>query len=155
MSALRGGERVVITHKGRTVHIFERSMSDELQQLRADDEDDTPVIDLWRLVTPMSAKQKRKLPPLPNVRSLPPAERAQAIWERNERFKARERINSRTRAAKVEYAVTDDLMVVKYDLGYGIRPVGMWKLWDILDDLARAGSNRIDALALDKKITGG
>lgn len=71
MTELLGGERVTIVAGNTVVQTFERTMSDALQRHVVDQA--TEVIDLWRLVTPMSAKQKRKLPPLPDldVQSLP------------------------------------------------------------------------------------
>lgn len=155
MSAeLLGGERVAITADRRKVHVFERTMSTARQH--ALEASQAAHIDVWRLVTPMSGKQRVRLDtvaPKPAVdAAAPPAERLDAIWAGVRVNAARERVNTRTRTAKSR-RVDDDEFTEHYELGYGIPKVADWKLWHILDAHALRGVREIDARDLSRLVT--
>lgn len=153
---LLGGERIAINSTKRPwpLHVFERSMSEERERLLQAGEDD--FIDVWRLVTPMSSKQRARLDgaaPIPEVKAgTPPANQIDAIREALRLRRFRERANTRTTGIKVTQQ-DGDTIYEAYELGYGIRRVSTGVLWRIFDTLARNGVQEIDAADLSKLVT--
>lgn len=144
---LLGGERVKITHQGNVVQTFERTMSEERLEHLLKVDPPEGFIDLWRLATPMSAKQKQHLSDPPKLDLNSSAEdQTRQIWDRIENTKRRERITGRTK----DVLSADGK---NYELGNDIHPVAKALLWEILDGLARAGENEIEAAKLDYFIT--
>lgn len=139
-------------------------MGDALRRSIEESEDDADaVIDLWRAVTPMSPKQKRRLgtkPSKKDILSLSLRDQTKAIWERTARRGRLARVNVRIRRVKI-----DDGYSVKYQLGYGIRTASVTVFWRVFDELARQELQRgsdptrvtvsVETRELDKKLTGG
>jgi hypothetical protein len=151
---LLGGERVTIVFDDHTVQTFERTMSEALQRHVADE--DTEVIDLWRFVTPMSARQKRRLPPLAEVDlSAPLRDQIKQGMERIEQMERREQITDRTRGKKSTQRIADDMVAETYELGHGIPRINVALLWHIFDGLARSGTPEIDTRQLQEFIARG
>lgn len=176
MSELLGGERVVIESRGRPVHTFQRAVSEvtekhwnrpvDSSEAWSDHPDDiaayldarsTPVIDTWVLVTPMRRRQARKYPKLPEVDPTAPLEKQAAqIMARLRRLDGRRRVNAATRDVKVKQFIGDDTFIEKYRLGYGMPDIQDWKLWGILDGIARETGlrvSRVEATELARRIT--
>lgn len=156
MTELRGGERVEIFDNVTGYHLqtFERAMSEAMER-HVEAEGAPNVIDVWRLVTPMSTKQKRKLQPLPKVDlSAPLSVQTGQVGRIIRRIVGRERINARSKEVKVERRVSDHETRVEYRLGHGIPIVGIFVLWDILDEIARQGRQHIGNTDLARRITG-
>src|SRR5664279_3655697 len=141
MTELRGGERVTIRHKQKPVHIFERAMSDALLQhrLQSDEWSDQRLIDLWRQITPMPRSQSHKLPdPLEVDRTAPPDVQARQTMARLGQFEQLRRVNNNIRKVfdrgefhevqRTEH-ITEDTVIVRYHLGYGIPDVAQITLW--------------------------
>lgn len=154
VSELAGGERIAITAGNRKVHIFERTMSTDRQRDLAAQAADH--LDVWRLVTPMSAKQRARLDasaPIPPVDpNAPPGEQIDTIKAAVSSHIWREKANSRTADAKTVRAAADTA-IEYYELGYGIPTIRTEKLWAILDRIALSGVLSIDAANLSALIT--
>ncbi|WP_204807769.1 hypothetical protein [Mycobacterium riyadhense] len=153
----------VVDPNGRMIQTFERSISETMQRELAAEPDpadawsDDPLdvatwleseyegrdIDLWRLVTPMSAR-KNKTAPLPKLDlSAPLDDQCRVIWERTNMVERRRRTTLRSQ--NVEYRET-------YELGHGISPVSKALLWAILDELARQGISKVGTADLSRYI---
>ncbi len=154
MIELLGGERVSIVDGDTKVQTFERTMSEKRQRQLEADPDAYNIIDVWRLVTRMSARQKRKRDPVPPLDFSAPLDRqVDQIWGSVEEIKQRERATARGRRVKATRRVSDDTVAERYELGHGIPPVGVFVLWGILDGLARNRTKKIDAAELAWLIT--
>ena len=168
MNTLPAGVRVrIVTTTGHLLHTFERAISEEAQRWQSrpvdlseacsGDPDDVDAYrrsraetapQVWRLITPMSARQKAKLPPLVSettrIAALDPAAQCDAAIALVRQHKHRERITARTIGAE-----TDD----RYLLGGSLPPIEKTRLWQILDGFARVGCTEVDAEALRKLVT--
>jgi hypothetical protein len=141
---LLGGEEITIFHAERAVHTFRRAMADALLAHLDAEEYPGPVIDLWRIVTPMSARQQKRLPPLPKLDDSADLEEQTAFtWNQLRRIDMRAQINSRTDGVESDET---------YELGYGIPRIGKPKLWRLLDGFCRVGIQEITAQQLTDAI---